>query len=160
MDDKGSYCWLLVANSFFLDLGSVQVALFCLCMGCIMYFHEYEPDTMAPFLRGLLTRFLNRTGTPAMHSSTSYSYLPALASSDDRLSPPSASTSQSGHNVRGSAPSSRSPGSPSVDGGSQGSRDSLKTPERLTIEAFQGLWAFSEEKVIGMEGPGKLNWFN
>lgn len=29
-----------------------------------MYYHEYEPETMAPFLRGLVKRFLNRTGTP------------------------------------------------------------------------------------------------
>lgn len=38
----------------------VQVALFCLCMGGIMYFHEHEPNTMAPFLRGLIKRFLSR----------------------------------------------------------------------------------------------------
>lgn len=118
----------------------MQVALYCVCMGFIMYFHEYEPDTMAPFLRGLLTRFLNRTGTP-MRSSTSYSYLPSIASSDDRLPPPSASASQNDHNGRGSTLSPRAPSSPLADGASLALKESQKSPEGLTIEAFQGLWA-------------------
>ena len=137
MNDKKIEWFMQNANSFSLGHGFVQVALFCLCMGCIMYFHEHEPDTMAPFLRGLLTRFLNRTGTP-MHSSTSYSYLPSVASSD-RLAPPSASTSQNDHSGRGSTQSSRPPGSPSADGASQAPKEPQKIPERLTIEAFQGL---------------------
>jgi hypothetical protein len=122
MNDKKIEWFMQNANSFSLGHGFVQVALFCLCMGCIMYFHEHEPDTMAPFLRGLLTRFLNRTGTPS-----------------DRLAPPSASTSQNDHSGRGSTQSSRPPGSPSADGASQAPKEPQKTPERLTIEAFQGL---------------------
>lgn len=97
-------------------------------MGFIMYFHEYEPETMAPFLRGLLTRFLNRTGTP-IRSSTSYSYLPSIASGDDRLLPFSTNASQTDHNGKGSTQSPRAPNSPLADGVSPA----------LTIEAFQGL---------------------
>ena len=69
-----------------------------------------------------------------MRSSASYSYLPSVASSD-RLAPPSASTSQNDL----SGQSSRPPGSPAADGVSQASKDPQKTPERLTIDAFQGL---------------------
>lgn len=94
---------------------------------------------MAPFLRGLLTRFLNRTGTP-MRSSTSYSYLPSIASSEDLLPPLSALASQNDQSVRGSTQSPRAPSSPLADSVSLARNESLKTPERLTIEeAFQGL---------------------
>ena len=58
-----------------------QVALFCFCMGGIMYYLEHEPDTMAPFLRGLIRRFLaSRISNPAPPSnrSASYTYLQAL----------------------------------------------------------------------------------
>lgn len=34
------------------------MVLFCACMGGVMYYLEHEPDTMAPFLRGLIRRFL------------------------------------------------------------------------------------------------------
>ncbi|KAL3699817.1 hypothetical protein R1sor_017839 [Riccia sorocarpa] len=57
--------WYILVNRHLLpDVKYAEVALFCFCMGGIMYYHEYEPDTMAPFLRGLIKRFLNRTGTP------------------------------------------------------------------------------------------------
>lgn len=62
----------------------LQVALFCACMGAIMYYLEYEPDTMAPFLRGLIRRFLasrisNPTFPPPRNaSSTSLQSLDAI----------------------------------------------------------------------------------
>lgn len=57
--------WYILVNRHLLpDLKHAEIALFCLCMGAVMYYHEYEPETMAPFLRGLVKRFLNRTGTP------------------------------------------------------------------------------------------------
>lgn len=44
-----------------------------------MYFLEHEPDIMAPFLRGLLKRFLSsRINNPGLSSSASYSYLQVL----------------------------------------------------------------------------------
>lgn len=125
----GDSLWhILVNRNLIPNIKHAEVALFCLCMGFIMYFHEYEPETMAPFLRGLLTRFLNRTGTP-MRSSTSYSYLPSIASGDDRLLPFSTNALQNDHNGKGSTQSPRAPNSPLADGASPA----------LTIEAFQGL---------------------
>lgn len=46
-----------------------------------MYYLEYEPDTMAPFLRGLIRRFLaSRISNPGPPSSrsASYTYLQTL----------------------------------------------------------------------------------
>lgn len=45
-----------------------------------MYYLEYEPETMAPFLRGLIRRFLaSRISNPSPPSRTaSYTYLQAL----------------------------------------------------------------------------------
>lgn len=46
-----------------------------------MYYLEHEPDTMAPFLRGLIRRFLaSRISNPVNSSSrnASYSYLQTL----------------------------------------------------------------------------------
>ena len=46
-----------------------------------MYYLEYEPETMAPFLRGLIRRFLaSRISNPSPPSNRtpSYSYLQAL----------------------------------------------------------------------------------
>ncbi|KAK8583748.1 hypothetical protein V6N12_068007 [Hibiscus sabdariffa] len=57
----------------------LKVALFCACMGGIMYYLEHEPDTMAPFLRGLIRRFLtSKISNPGPSSSrtASYAYLP------------------------------------------------------------------------------------
>lgn len=59
----------------------LQVALFCMCMGGIMYYLDYEPDTMAPFLRGLIRRFLaSRISNPGSSSTqrASYTYLQTL----------------------------------------------------------------------------------
>ncbi|CAM6019236.1 unnamed protein product [Sphagnum balticum] len=68
--------WYILVNRHLLpNIKHAEVALFCLCMGGIMYYHEYEPDTMAPFLRGLITRFLNRTGTPVLPPTLSYPYV-------------------------------------------------------------------------------------
>lgn len=41
-----------------------------------MYYHEYEPQTMAPFLRGILTRFKSRTGFPLSDSGLGALYSP------------------------------------------------------------------------------------
>jgi hypothetical protein len=46
-----------------------------------MYYLEYEPDTMAPFLRGLIRRFLaSRISNqdPPLTRNNSYSYLNSL----------------------------------------------------------------------------------
>lgn len=46
-----------------------------------MYYLDYEPDTMAPFLRGLIRRFLasriSNPGTPSVRSA-SHTYLQTL----------------------------------------------------------------------------------
>ncbi|PWZ31155.1 Exocyst complex component SEC5B [Zea mays] len=71
-------------HAFFFSIGiwRIQVALFCMCMGGIMYFLEYEPDTMAPFLRGLIRRFLaSKISNPSPlppNRNASYSYLQTL----------------------------------------------------------------------------------
>lgn len=62
-------------------LSLVQVLLFCMCMGGIMYYLEHEPDTMAPFLRGLIRRFLaSRISNPSPppNRNASYTYLQTL----------------------------------------------------------------------------------
>lgn len=46
-----------------------------------MYYLEYEPDTMAPFLRGLIRRFLaSQISNPSskIRQSSSYMYLQSL----------------------------------------------------------------------------------
>ncbi|CAI0383986.1 unnamed protein product [Linum tenue] len=50
-----------------------------------MYYLEYEPDTMAPFLRGLIRRFLasrisSPSPSPHPRTSSSYTYLQAIDS--------------------------------------------------------------------------------
>ncbi|KAH0704382.1 hypothetical protein KY285_018660 [Solanum tuberosum] len=51
--------WYILVNRHLLpDIKNAEVPLFCACMGGIMYYLEHEPDTMAPFLRGLIRRFL------------------------------------------------------------------------------------------------------
>ncbi|PSS32451.1 Transmembrane protein like [Actinidia chinensis var. chinensis] len=78
----GDSLWYILVNRHLLpDIKNAEVALFCLCMGGIMYYLEHEPDTMAPFLRGLIRRFLaSRISNPAPPSnrSASYTYLQAL----------------------------------------------------------------------------------
>lgn len=54
-----------------------------------MYYLEYEPDTMAPFLRGLIRRFLaSRISNPSLPSNrnASYSYIQTLDAIETRKS--------------------------------------------------------------------------
>ncbi|KAE8767615.1 hypothetical protein D1007_61002 [Hordeum vulgare] len=78
----GESLWYILINRHLLpNIKNAEVGLFCLCMGGIMYFLEYEPDTMAPFLRGLIRRFLASKITnpsPAPNRNASYSYLHTL----------------------------------------------------------------------------------
>ncbi|KAK9291383.1 hypothetical protein L1049_021126 [Liquidambar formosana] len=78
----GDSWWYILVNRHLLpDIKNSEVALFCMCMGGIMYYLEHEPDTMAPFLRGLIRRFLaSRISNPAPSSSrtASYTYLQTL----------------------------------------------------------------------------------
>lgn len=78
----GESLWYILINRHLLpNIKNAEVALFCMCMGGIMYFLEYEPDTMAPFLRGLIRRFLASKITnpsPPPNRNASYSYLQTL----------------------------------------------------------------------------------
>ncbi|XP_062189716.1 uncharacterized protein LOC133892783 [Phragmites australis] len=78
----GDSLWHILINRHLLpNIKNAEVALFCLCMGGIMYFLEYEPDTMAPFLRGLIRRFLASkisNLSPPPNRNASYSYLQTL----------------------------------------------------------------------------------
>ncbi|CAI9091954.1 OLC1v1027078C1 [Oldenlandia corymbosa var. corymbosa] len=78
----GESLWYILVNRRLLpDIKNAEVALFCACMGGIMYYLEHEPDTMAPFLRGLIRRFLaSRISNPGPSSnrSASYTYLQTL----------------------------------------------------------------------------------
>ncbi|XXG83258.1 hypothetical protein AAC387_Pa10g1056 [Persea americana] len=80
----GDSLWYILVNRHFLpNIKNAEVALFCLCMGGIMYYLEHEPDTMAPFLRGLIRRFLaSKISNPGPSSkrTASYSYLQTLSS--------------------------------------------------------------------------------
>ncbi|XP_037477005.1 uncharacterized protein LOC119354380 [Triticum dicoccoides] len=78
----GESLWYILINRHLLpNIKNAEVGLFCMYMGGIMYFLEYEPDTMAPFLRGLIRRFLASKITnpsPPPNRNTSYSYLQTL----------------------------------------------------------------------------------
>ncbi|CAB4271151.1 unnamed protein product [Prunus armeniaca] len=78
----GDSLWYILVNRHLLpDIKNAEVFLFCLSMGGIMYYLEHEPDTMAPFLRGLIRRFLaSRISNPvsASNRSSSYTYLQSL----------------------------------------------------------------------------------
>ncbi|KAL3524106.1 hypothetical protein ACH5RR_016940 [Cinchona calisaya] len=78
----GDSLWYILVNRHLLpDLKNAEVALFCACMGGIMYYLEHEPDTMAPFLRGLIRRFLaSRISNPGPSANriASYTYLQTL----------------------------------------------------------------------------------
>ncbi|XAR71841.1 hypothetical protein NMG60_11018277 [Bertholletia excelsa] len=78
----GDSLWYILVNRHFLpDVKNAEVALFCACMGGIMYYFEHEPDTMAPFLRGLIHRFLASqisNPSPSSSHSASYAYLQTL----------------------------------------------------------------------------------
>ncbi|CAM8924923.1 unnamed protein product [Rhodiola kirilowii] len=96
--------WYILVNRHLLpDVKNAEVALFCLCMGGIMYYLEHEPDTMAPFLRSLIRRFLaSKISNPAPLSSraASYTYLQTLDAIQkpklDKNHEPNNSTSASG----------------------------------------------------------------
>ncbi|KAK6135559.1 hypothetical protein DH2020_030667 [Rehmannia glutinosa] len=78
----GESLWYILVNRRLLpNIKNAEVALFCACMGGIMYYLEHEPDTMAPFLRGLIRRFLaSRISNPGPPSNrnASYTYLQTL----------------------------------------------------------------------------------
>ncbi|XP_006658571.2 uncharacterized protein LOC102722974 [Oryza brachyantha] len=78
----GDSLWYILINRHLLpNIKNAEVALFCMCMGGIMYFLEYEPDTMAPFLRGLIRRFLASkisNPSPPPNPNASYNYLQKL----------------------------------------------------------------------------------
>ncbi|XP_059627825.1 uncharacterized protein LOC132270661 isoform X2 [Cornus florida] len=78
----GDSLWYILVNRHLLPhIKNAEVALFCACMGGIMYYLEHELDTMAPFLRGLIRRFLaSRINNPGSSSSrsASQSYLQTL----------------------------------------------------------------------------------
>ncbi|KAK1568880.1 hypothetical protein Q3G72_030028 [Acer saccharum] len=78
----GDSLWYILVNRHLLpNVKNAEVALFCACMGGIMYYLEYEPETMAPFLRGLIRRFLaSRISNPTLPStrSASSTYLQTL----------------------------------------------------------------------------------
>ncbi|KAI3845080.1 hypothetical protein MKX03_021568 [Papaver bracteatum] len=78
----GDSLWYILVNRHFLpDIKNAEVALFCFCMGGIMYYLEHEPDTMAPFLRGIIRRFLASRITnppPSANRTASYLYLQNL----------------------------------------------------------------------------------
>ncbi|KAL1294852.1 hypothetical protein HN51_055698 [Arachis hypogaea] len=66
--------WYILVNRHLLpDIRNAEVFLFSLCMGGIMYYLEYEPETMAPFLRGLIHRFLaSRISNPSPPPNPTY----------------------------------------------------------------------------------------
>ncbi|KAH7283729.1 hypothetical protein KP509_34G021100 [Ceratopteris richardii] len=78
--------WYILVNRHLLpNIKYAEVALFCLCMGGIMYFHEHEPNTMASLLRGVIRRFLNRgvstdQSDSRLNNSLVYSAAPSGAS--------------------------------------------------------------------------------
>ncbi|GJN32347.1 hypothetical protein PR202_gb20850 [Eleusine coracana subsp. coracana] len=76
----GDSLWNILINRHLLpNVKNAEVALFCMCMGGIMYFLEYEPDTMAPFLRGLIKRFLaSKISNPSPPPNRNASYLQTL----------------------------------------------------------------------------------
>ncbi|KAK9699114.1 hypothetical protein RND81_08G153600 [Saponaria officinalis] len=74
-----SLWYIMVSRHMLPKIRNAEVALFCGCMGGIMYFLEHEPDTMAPFLRGLIRRFLaSRISNPSPppNRNASSTYLP------------------------------------------------------------------------------------
>ncbi|CAH9090688.1 unnamed protein product [Cuscuta epithymum] len=78
----GESLWYILVNRRLIpDFKNAEVALFCACMGGIMYYLEHEPDTMAPFLRSLIRRFLaSKISNPTTSSNmnASHTYLQAL----------------------------------------------------------------------------------
>ncbi|XP_034898592.1 uncharacterized protein [Populus alba] len=78
----GDSLWYILVNRHLLpNIRNAEVALFCACMGGVMYYLEHEPDTMAPFLRVLIRRLLaSRISNPVLPSNRvpSYTYLQTL----------------------------------------------------------------------------------
>ncbi|XP_041021537.1 uncharacterized protein LOC121262909 [Juglans microcarpa x Juglans regia] len=78
----GDSLWYILVNRHLLpNFRNAEVFLFCFCMGGIMYYLEHEPETMAPFLRGLIRRFLaSRISSPGLSSNrnASCTYLETL----------------------------------------------------------------------------------
>ncbi|KAJ6853483.1 uncharacterized protein M6B38_249685 [Iris pallida] len=78
----GDSLWYILVNRHLLpDIKNAEVAIFCFCMGGIMYYLEHEPDTMTPLLRNLIRRFLaSRISNPSPPSNrnASYTYLQKL----------------------------------------------------------------------------------
>ncbi|KAK9049793.1 hypothetical protein SSX86_031238 [Deinandra increscens subsp. villosa] len=72
----GESLWYILVNRRVLpDIKNAEVALFCACMGGMMYYLEHEPDTMSPFLRSLIRRFLaSRISNPGPPSNRNPSY--------------------------------------------------------------------------------------
>ncbi|KAJ4785384.1 Transmembrane protein 135 [Rhynchospora pubera] len=74
----GDSLWYILNKRHLIpNVKNTEVVLFCACMGGIMYYLEHEPDTMAPFLRGLIRRFLaSRISNPdpPLSRNNSYTY--------------------------------------------------------------------------------------
>lgn len=110
-----SFWYILVNRHLLPNVRNAEVVLFSLCMGGIMYYLEYEPDTMAPFLRGLLKRFLaSRISTADLPPKLGAPY-------------PCVDTVNSRHALN------------LQEQNSQSSATSLSTGEHLNLEAFSGL---------------------
>ncbi|KAJ4866133.1 Mitochondrial import inner membrane translocase subunit Tim17/Tim22/Tim23 family protein [Raphanus sativus] len=107
----GDSLWEILVNRHVLpDIKNAEVALFCACMGGIMYYLEHEPDTLAPFLRGLIRRFLA-----------------------SQISNPSSKTRQTSSMYLQSALEKPEPSPESVEG------ENLKAEEKYNLEAIPGL---------------------
>ncbi|CAI5489821.1 unnamed protein product [Closterium sp. Naga37s-1] len=59
-----SLIYILVNRHILPDIKMAEVVLFCACMGGLMYFHDTDPAAMAPFVRGILNRFLHHSSPP------------------------------------------------------------------------------------------------
>lgn len=113
-----SWWYILVNRHLLPNIKNAEVALFCASMGGIMYYLEHEPDTMAPFLRGLIRRFLaSRISNPALSSNrnASYTYLQTL----DAIT--------------------KKPKSEDTDGRGAGNSYSALTSEKYNLESIPGL---------------------
>lgn len=68
-----------------------------------MYYLEHEPDTMAPFLRGLIRRFLaSRISNPSSSSNRnpSYSYLQTLGGTENQKSHEDKKDNEAAHSAK------------------------------------------------------------
>ncbi|CAN6807110.1 unnamed protein product [Brassica oleracea] len=88
----GDSLWEILVNRHVLpDIKNAEVAMFCACMGGIMYYLEHEPDTLAPFLRGLIRRFLASqisNSSSKNRQSSSYVYRQSLDALEKPKPPP------------------------------------------------------------------------